>query len=456
LFEIGRAGPGANSIEASLGAARREGAVAQVAVCALDYYLIPYALALGGSLPHVVALTAAPALAATLAQLLMNRVLRGAGDRKRLLMGGALLQALILVPLPALAFLSLEPRAKLGLLIGCVVVFRAAGGMIGPAWGSLMGDYLPESRRGEYFGLRSQLVGICAMASLVAFGGLLASLSGRGEAGFALVFVAAAGARAWSCLYMGRLTPMPEHAAVAVGLRWAHFAASLRENAFARFVAYVAGVTFAAQLTTAFYSVHMLRDLGYGFFPYTMIHLAALVSGFVSYPIWGRHADLAGNARVLRLNGFLLPAIPVLWALSEHPVFLFGVELFAGFAWAGFTLCSANFVYDCAAPKDRLRALSFFNVITAAALLSGAVAGGWLAERIPALGGHRLHSLFIVSALIRLSVVCLLGGSFKDTRMGTLAVGKTSLFFSIVGLRPLIGPNIGLRWTAASPPPLGR
>jgi len=114
------------------------------------------------------------------------------------------------------------------------------------------------------------------------------------------------------------------------------------------------------------------------------------------------------------------------------------VQMFAGFAWSGLVLCASNFIYDAVTPPKRVRCISYFNVINGTALFLGATAGGFLASRLPAMQGYSLLSLFALSGLCRLFFYLILFRRFQEVRPSK-EVSIQELFFSVVGVRPLIG-----------------
>jgi MFS family permease len=113
--------------------------------------------------------------------------------------------------------------------------------------------------------------------------------------------------------------------------------------------------------------------------------------------------------------------------------------MWAGFSWSGVTLCTGNFIYDAVTPQKRVRCIAYFNVINGVALVLGSSLGGFLASRLPPLFGYRLLSLFALSAACRLLFYLLLSRRFREVRPAR-QVSIQELFFSVVGIRPLIGP----------------
>jgi MFS family permease len=168
-----------------------------------------------------------------------------------------------------------------------------------------------------------------------------------------------------------------------------------------------------------------------------------MVAGLALFPAWGRHADLVGNAKILKFTSFLIPLVPLFWAFARNPLQLVLVEFFGGIVWGGFNLCATNFVYDAVTPSKRVRCLGYFNLITSVSLFAGASLGGFLAERLPAApGGSRLVPLFLLSAALRLAADLFLSRGFREVRSGRRKVKSARLFLSVVGARPLTGQNV--------------
>jgi MFS family permease len=150
------------------------------------------------------------------------------------------------------------------------------------------------------------------------------------------------------------------------------------------------------------------------------------------------HADAVGNARVLRLSGFFACMIPLLWLASRNVVYLACVQMLSGFVWSGFTLAASNFIYDAVTPSKRVRCISYFNVLNGIAIFSGAVFGGFLTTKLPPIQGHSLLTLFLISGACRLTVYFALFNRFREVRVSR-EVSIRELFFSVVGIRPLVG-----------------
>lgn len=427
-------------IRRSLDASWKEGVPAAVMLAVMDYYLVPFALFLGATTQKIGFLVSLPHLLGSVAQLSAVRAVGSAGSRLRFLVRGTAVQALLLFPAAGLAVAGFPWRVEA--LIGIMIAFRVLGNYIGAAWGSLMSDYLPPEKRGHYFGWRSQIVGIAGLAGVIGGGLILTVMRGKSEAmGFFILFFGAGVFRMLSFYLMTKMADLPWHRPPGSDFTFLMFVRRFRESNFVQYVLFVSGITFATHISAPYFSVFLLRDLKISYLSYMCIQLAAVMSGLLSFPIWGKHADIVGNAKILKITSFVVPLIPFLWLVSTNRIYLFSIEILAGFIWGGFNLCATNFIYDAVSPAKRVRCLGYFNLINGIAIFAGAGIGGFLADRLPPVAGHAMYTLFIVSGVLRFCAHFFLSRRFQEVRARARYVSSGQLFFSVLGFRPLAGLN---------------
>lgn len=433
------ASPDDKKIQTSLTACWKEGVVAQVMITIMDYYTIPFAVLLGATPAQVGILVAIPNLLSALGQLVSVRTLRLVGDRLKLLKIGLFLQALFLLPIGALSYLPWSH--KLISLTALICVYKIITSLISPAWGSMVSEYLPPHRRGQYFGWRARICGLAAVLN-VGFWGFFLYYWKRSiseTSAFLMIFLGAGVARLISLYYMSQMANLPSPAKKEDDFTFWMFIRRFRESNYVKFIIYVSAITFATHMSAPFFSVYMLKELKFNYLNYMAVTLAALISSLVAFPLWGRHADVVGNARVLKTTSLLVPLIPILWIFAPNVQTLILIELFAGFVWGGFNLCAVNFIFDAVSPGKRVRCLSYFSLFNGVAIFAGSWLGGFLVGRLPPVFGSSLLSLFLLSGVGRMAAHFLLSGKFKEVRSETRPVRSLDLFFSVVGLRPLIG-----------------
>jgi MFS family permease len=418
-----------------------EGVATAITMGILDYYLVPYALFLGATAQQIGFLAAIPTLFSSITQLFAVNAVRLAGNsRLRLLLYGVGIQTTILIPLSLLSFFYFPGR--ISILIVLHSVFSILGTIIGPAWGSLVSDYLPPNQRGLYFGDRSRAIGVAGVLGLCLWGAILSLMKKTSlTSGFFLIFLAAVVFRLISFYFISKMVDLPLQKTRASDFTFTEFLSRFRESNFVKFVFYVASISFAIQIAHPYFNIYMLRDLHFSYATYMAVHLASVIAGLIAFPIWGRHADIVGNARILKITSLIIPVIPILWLFSKNPVYLAITNILIGFVISGFNLCTTNFIYDSIKPQKRLRCLCYFNVINGAAIFAGASLGGYLADRLPPIWGHRLLTLFLLSGILRFLADFFLSKHFSEVRASTKKTSSLELFFSVVGLKPIEGVN---------------
>jgi MFS family permease len=400
-----------------------------------DSYFTPYAVALKATNVQIGLLSSLPGLVSALLQIFAPACTERAG-RRRIMNWGVFIQAALWLPILLVPYLF--PSTAAGWLIVAVTLYLLSSGMAGPAWGSIMSQYLPAKKRGVYFSWRQKIHGSIALAATFAAAAILFLFPRESMTGFSIIFSVALVCRFFSWYYLSRmheprLVCRPE----AAFTLW-DFLARVRTSNFAKFVFFVGAMSFAVNLSAPFFSVYMLRELKFDYLSYVVVNSAATVATLLSLSAWGRHSDRHGCITVIRLTSVFLPLIPVLWLVSTSRLYLTAVQLFSGFAWAGFNLAVSNFIYDAVSEAKRVRCIAYFNLINGIGVFCGAALGGWLIGHLPPLTGSRILTIFVISGLLRLGAGALLLPRLREVKPVEQS-SNLELFFSVLGVKPLIG-----------------
>lgn len=421
----------------SLAISWKEGIAASTMQSLFDEYLIPLGLFLGATPMDIGFLVAIPHLLSSFSQFFAIRIIDFLGSRLRFLINATIMQGLILIPIAFFALFSFPTRI-LALII-FVTAFRILANLIATVWGSLASDYLSPEDRGKYFGWRSRIVGFAGLGAMILGGILLNAFKAFStRTGFFILFLITVLARLVSAKLMSAMQDISYQQKPEDVFTFFMFLRRFRQSNFVKFVLYATSITFATYLAAPYFSVYMLQDLHFSYLMYMIIHFGGLVSSLVSFPIWGKHADAVGNAKVLKTTSLLIPLIPLLWTFSTNLSYLFCVEIFSGFVWGGFNLCALNFIFDAVSPGKRVRCLGYYSFINGIATFLGASLGGYLAERLPHFSGSRILALFLLSGILRFLCHFVLSKRFHEVRTTTKKVSSVELFFSVVGIRPLL------------------
>lgn len=399
-------------------------------------FFTPFILFLGATARHVGVLNGAINFFSSIIQLFSAEITEKLKSRKKMVSVFIIVQLAVLATIVAL---TVAGRMHYWAFIALAVVFVAAGTFFQPAWASFLCDLVGESRRGEYFGWRSRNLGLLGVAGMIAGGMILHRMEQRNLLyGFCFLFGLGFLSRLFSFLSLQRMAEPASTYNKEDVFSFLQFFLRLKKSNFAKFVIFVASMNFSVNLAAPYFAVFMLKDLKFNYLVYSMVTMVAPLALYLNIPRWGRHADKVGNLKVIKLTSRLLGLIPLFWIVNQSPLYLTGVEMFAGFLWAGFNLSSANFIYDAASPQKRTRCIAYFNVVNGFALSCGALLGGWLIRYLPPLSGYKILSLFFISACLRMGVSWLLPRILKEVR-NVDHVKSVDLFFSMIRLRSIPG-----------------
>ena len=425
-----------NKIRKSLRFSFLDGAFSSAMIGLTAEYFTPYALALQATTSQIGLLAAAPNLASSFVQLESADITDRLRSRKKVMNIFVLLHTLMLLPIILVPYLfKMHPVL---FLIAFITLFTCLNSFTIPAWSSLMSDHIPCKSRGRYFGWRNKILATVAILSSFLAGFILQLFKRDVLKGFLIIFSAAFVVRAISWYFLSRMYEPAFKIKKEAYFSFLDFAKRIKKSNFARFVLFVASLNFCVYIASPFFSVFMLRDLKFSYLTYTVVVTVVTLAQILTIDRWGRHADRVGNLKVIRLTSLFIASLPLWWIFCRHPVYLVFIQVLGGFAWAGFNLCATNFIYDAVTPEKRTRCIAYFNVSTGVAIFLGAISGGLLINILPRLLGYRILSLFLLAGTLRFLVVFLFSGRIREVR-GIEHISSKDLFYSVVGLRPLLG-----------------
>jgi MFS family permease len=400
----------------SLRASLCEGATAEVfAACAGGGVLTAWALHLGAS-PLAIGLLGALPVACNLLNLPAAWLSRAVG-RKRLAVAAVGASRLVYLPLVAFPFLPLADATRLRLFIALVAVAAVLAVIGNNAWLAWMGDLLPASVRGRFFGRRTMFLTLAGATASLGAGLMLDALSPRGWKGETLAGLAAVATLAglvsiWLLRRQHEPAPVSTH---TVEGAWAAVAACLGDRAVRPFLWYQLAWHAAVACVAGFISFHMLVNLRMGFAMVAAHGVAVAVVRVVAAPLWGRAVDRLGARPVLVLCSFGVAAVPAIWMLPT-PERLWPIALEAlvsGVLWGGHGIASVDLSVALAPRGGRPFYLAAFATAGGLGFAAASILAGLLAAFLPAqfplfgVSWTAIHVLLLISALARVAAALL-------------------------------------------------
>lgn len=377
-----------------------DGVFCTVMLGIVETFGVAGAVTLGAPSVPISLLGPLPTWLGTLAQLGLRHRVAGVA-RKPWVVSAVRTQASMLLVLALTGWAPQGWAAPLYVL--AFVLYGASNATVGHLWMSWISDVCPHPVLGRHMAWRSAVFA-CVQLTTTALAGWLARGFSSGTAPwslYALAFTVAAAARYASagCLavqYEPPPAPVVEHAEP--------FRPSLALARFARAIALLNGTSLVAG---PFFAVWFLRDLGLSYLHFAVACGCTVAGQLLANRFAGQLADELGAARVLRTGAFFVALIPIpyLWINSVWQVWI--ANFGSGLAWASVNLAAFKYLVQASHSDPNRSGFVYANVwLTSTNLILG-MAGGLLAPVLPLLFAWRLQTLFLLSAVLRISVFLL-------------------------------------------------
>lgn len=282
-------------------------------------------------------------------------------------------------------------RFAVPVLIVSLAIYQAMAAIAGCAWNSWMRDLVPSTQFGRFFGSRTAAT--TTLSVVLAFvGGVLIDAWKRYVPdhtvyGYSLLFLLAA-IIGYIGVYLLRITPdrpmVPAERAVPP---LALLFAPLREANFRRLIIFLSSWNFAANLAAPFFTVYMLKSLGYPMTKILALTIGSQLSNLAALRLWGVLIDRFSNKAVLEIAAPLFLACTLAWTLTGVPwiepmtlYLLVVIHVLMGIATAGVGLASGNIAMKLSPAGQATAYLAANSVISAAFAAAAPILGGLFAD----------------------------------------------------------------------------
>lgn len=399
----------------TLNKSQKEAVASSTMTATSDNFLNAFALYLNASLMQMGLLTAIPQIFGAIAQLFSIWV-GPRFSRKHLVSRSALVQALVVALMAVLAVCQIDHAVWALLLLA--VCYHGLLNLIQPHWRAWMGSLVPPRRRGLFFARRTRLTMMSSLAVFIGGGYLLTATDHAWSEGlgFALLFLLAACGRLTSGRLLAQMHDPETHATDnrrSYRQTLVHCKDAMQDSVFRHYSLFVAGMQGVVALSAPFFAVYMLNELHLSYLQYSLTNVASILTQFVTLGFWGRISDKYGNRVVMLFCSALMPLLPSLWLFAWHFETIILIQLLSGFAWSGFTLATANYLYDLRPQRSSFATYAAVqSALGAIGVFAGALAGGLLASHAQSIRAwldwdwlsSALYLVFLCSGLLRLAM----------------------------------------------------
>jgi len=410
----------------------KEGLFANVQFSLGNNYISPFAIAINASNSLVALLGSIMGLLGPISQLFSSRLMEKY-SRKSIILKAVLFEALMWIPFIIIGFLFYKGIALDLLPLLLIISFSIQiiiANIGGPAWFSWIGDIVDKEYRGRWFAKRNLLLGFTGIILAIGASFFLDYFKEQNWTmfGFMTLFFFAMLGRinSWRC-FKSQYEPKIKLKKGYYFSFWDFLTESTKTN-FGKFALYRCFLSFSIAIAGPLITVYLLRNLDFSYKTYMLIIMTGSFISLIFLELWGKIADKYGNYKVIALTSFLIPTIPILWIISESPIYLVLIpSLIGGITWAGFNLASGNFIYDNISQERRGIAVSYYNMLMGIGIFLGAGLGAILIKYIDTTSIQPIIVIFIISSVIRALVVMIGLPKIKEVRKTKKFSGNRAL-----------------------------
>jgi hypothetical protein len=421
--------PAASTLRTDLFASVWDAGAYSVMVGLGESYFGAYALALGLGPAAAGLMVTLPVLLGATLQLATPWGVRRVGSHKRWVVGGMMTQVACLLVLP-LAALFVSTAAAI--VAFSAVAFYWATGLAGnPAWNTWMEEVVPLRVRTRFFACRQRTSQVCLLLAFVLGGVALqfGRTAGCELAVFTAIFLVAATSRFISGCFVSVQSEIPRTTASQPHTRLRDLLASGKFGG-GSLVAYLLAMQVAVQISGPYFTPFLLKQEQRSYLTYMALIGVAFVGKVLASPFWGRLGQRIGPVRLLWAGGLAVVPISGLWVFSDlfaawelvvplsfdttthvtipgQVLYLTGVQLLSGIAWAAYELAMALLFLQGIPRRERTSMLTLYNFGNAAAMVGGGMIGFAVLRSFGE--SHNTYLLlFLLSSCVRLAMVPLL------------------------------------------------
>jgi len=357
-------------------------------------FLIGYALKLGATNAQIGLMSTIPMLFIGIQLWAASLVERGI-SRRLLTVIGALGNVLgwVFVILIPYAVKDTAPSVKVAALIAIITILSVFAYVSGNARGSWVGDLIPSSFRGTFFGRLTMYGGIIGTVFALIEGRFLDVVESQGIGAFSVLFAfGVVIGLANAILFMPQADVPLERKVTDPGAFCGYVRNTFLNKALIAVMIY-ALLWSLQSIAGPFYNTYMIRGveehgLGMPFLGIGIVNALVTFSMLFFSPFWGRMVDRYGCRPILILCTFGIAPFPLMW-LAIPPghsyivyVLVGPMNLLGGFLIAGISVALSTLIYKVTPSAGRSVQFAIYSIIVTLAAAPMPFLGGYLTDKL--------------------------------------------------------------------------
>ncbi|MRX71519.1 MFS transporter [Bacillus lacus] len=376
------------------------GMASTISVTAVSAYIPLFAIGvLGASNQQVGLITALPSIIGMIALIPGAIWLNRSASKKNFTVISTLAARFLFMLIMFVPFLA--PGYAAWALLALIGLLNFPGTLSLLSWQSMIGDLVPEERRGHFFSLRNRLNAVMALLITFATGFFLTYYNQKSAFPYQVLFIVGFLFALIEVYYLMKHKEPPKTMDVK--------AAKTAERGFSlaifRYKPYVAFIicgllfNFGAQMAWSLFSIFHIREANATALWLSLFTVTNQLAQIISMKWWAGAAEKWGNTMVLFVAAAGMATAPILTVMSTNLLYLTGINLWIGLFVSGTNLLLFNQLLKASPEKDRTTYIANYNFLLAIV--------GFIA---PQLGVFLLNQVGMNAAMGIISIVRFMAG----------------------------------------------
>ncbi|PYG90296.1 MFS transporter [Ruminiclostridium sufflavum DSM 19573] len=301
-------------------------------------------------------------------QIFASYALEKTGKRKMMFLISGYIHRLIWIPIVLIPVIIPKENKNVALMIITIliIIYSIVNSVVNISYNSWMGDIVPASQKGSFFGKRTAISAITGIIAGVAFGKYLDNITSL--VSFAIVFTIASifGALDASCFIGVKEPPMTpiEKNSSFISMLIEPF----KNSNYLKLIIFISCWNFGFNFSIPFLNIYMIEQLKIDYFTISIFQqlLAGITTVFFINKI-GLLSDKYGTKPILRLCCYSVCILPLMWCIATPSSYIAVMSvsfLLFGLFSQGIVILSNNFSIWLAPEKNRSMYLANYSIIT--------------------------------------------------------------------------------------------
>ncbi len=368
-------------------------------------FLIGYALKLQANDVQIGLMSAIPMLSVGV-QLLSSALIEKGISRRILTiistLGNVLCWGLVILIPYMLA--SQPPVVKIGALIAIITLVSIFGQISGNARWSWVGDLIPSSFRGTFFGRLTMYGGIIGTIFALVEGRFLDAIKAQGIQAFSILFGFGMIFGILNALLFVPQPDIPISKDEKIDNYWQLVKDTFANKALTPVMIF-ALIWSMQGIAGPFYATYLLRDVKLSFLGLGLLNSVVTLVILVTSQFWGRIVDRYGCRPVIIAAVVSQIPLPIIWIWLKTPlpvyIVLPFVHILVGLALSGLSVALNTLIYKVIPPAGRSVQAAIYSVIVVLGAAPMPAIGGHLPGWLNAMGIHAdLRCTFFAQILV--------------------------------------------------------